>query len=604
MNAPSHFGRYQVKRVLGEGQMGTVYLAEDPRIGRPVAIKVIRGGLASDAEVIDEARERFEREIRLAGTFSHPNIVAVHDVGQDEQGAFIIMEYVDGGSLEANVAEKQKLSFAKVADLTETIGSALDYLHGHDVVHRDVKPANILLTAAGVPKLTDFGVARLVGSTLTRQGTAYGSPAYMSPEQATAQELGGASDQFSLAIIAYQALTGELPFTGGSVTAVVFGILKNDPAPPELLNPLIPSEVGGILMRALAKNPSDRYPSCTSFAESLQNALGLATTAVAGKPENPEGQAATVAYTPVPTSTPTPQHQEGPVSPDSWASAALQLRGIRAGMILLVIALAAVFAGWQWTLAGARSEAPGESENPKAASAAVDHLPGASGEMNSATQGSQGEAGWTLTAAGNVPDKFAERSRNAAAVLEELLGTPEQSIPASLLADAQCVAVIPGVKKIGFGLGGRYGRGLVSCRTGGGWSRPSFVSLAGGSVGLQIGAQSTDFVLVFANEQAARRLLERRFTIGGDASVSAGPVGRTVEAGTDVKLQTEIYSYSRSRGLFAGVSLEGARLATDENANEDVYGRGIGPQELLFARGGALPAELAVFVRNLERFAS
>ena len=170
MNAPSHFGRYEVKRVLGEGQMGTVYLAEDPLIGRPVAIKVIRDGLESNAEVVDEARERFKREIHLAGTFSHPNIVAVHDVGLDEQGAFIIMEYVDGESLETNLARKQKLPFEQVADLTARIGSALDYLHSHGVVHRDVKPANILLTAAGVPKLTDFGVARLVGSTLTRQG--------------------------------------------------------------------------------------------------------------------------------------------------------------------------------------------------------------------------------------------------------------------------------------------------------------------------------------------------------------------------------------------------------------------------------------------------
>ena len=206
--------------------------------------------------------------------------------------------------------------------------------------------------------------------------------------------------------------------------------------------------------------------------------------------------------------------------------------------------------------------------------------------------------------AGQVPDKFAERSRDAAAVLEELMNTPDQSIPNSLLADAECVAVIPGVKKVGFGFGGRYGRGLVSCRTEGGWSRPSFVSLAGGSFGLQIGAQSTDFVLVFSNERAARRLLEHRFTIGGDASVSAGPVGRTAEAGTDVKLQTEIYSYSRSRGLFAGVSLEGASLASDENANEDVYGRGVGPEELLFGRSAELPAELAGFVRNLERVAS
>ncbi len=273
-------------------------------------------------------------------------------------------------------------------------------------------------------------------------------------------------------------------------------------------------------------------------------------------------------------------------------------------MIVLVIALAAVFAGWQWTLGAGPSAAAADSGNSNGKSVAADRLPQANGETESPTQASEGQAGWTLTAEGDVPDKFAERARNAAVVLEEVMNTPEQSIPNSLLAEAQCVAVIPGVKKIGFGLGGRYGRGLVSCRSGGGWSRPSFVSLAGGSFGLQIGAQSTDFVLIFANERAAERLLERKFTMGGGASVSAGPVGRTAEVGTDVKLQTEIYSYSRSRGLFAGVSLEGASLATDENANEDVYGRGIGPEELLFGRGGALPAELAVFVRNLERFAS
>lgn len=199
-------------------------------------------------------------------------------------------------------------------------------------------------------------------------------------------------------------------------------------------------------------------------------------------------------------------------------------------------------------------------------------------------------------------DKYADRAEESAIVLDEVMGTPESSIPEWLLEEAHCLAVIPGVVKVGFVFGGRHGRGLVSCRIDSGWSRPSFVSITGGSFGLQIGAQATDFVLVFANRKAAERLTENKFTLGGDASVAAGPVGRTASAGTDVKLQTEIYSYSRSRGLFAGLSLEGSSLATDDNANREVYGGRIEPEDLLFSSGD-VPVGVAPFVNSLERHA-
>lgn len=198
-------------------------------------------------------------------------------------------------------------------------------------------------------------------------------------------------------------------------------------------------------------------------------------------------------------------------------------------------------------------------------------------------------------------DKLRDRARDAAAVLDEVMDTPESAIPAGLLEDAVCVAVIPGVKKVGFIVGGRYGRGLASCRAGDGWSRPSFLSLGGGSIGLQIGGQSTDFVLVFMNRRAAEGLSEDDFTLGADAAVAAGPVGRNAAAGTNYTLDAEIYSYSRSRGLFVGVSLEGAKLSPDQDANWAVYGERVVPEELLFGSGGPIPGPAEAFVSALRR---
>lgn len=198
-------------------------------------------------------------------------------------------------------------------------------------------------------------------------------------------------------------------------------------------------------------------------------------------------------------------------------------------------------------------------------------------------------------------DKLGERATDAAAVLDEVMGTREAGIPASLLRDSRCVAVIPGVVKVGFIFGGRHGRGLLSCRVGSGWSRPSYIAITGGSFGLQIGAQATDFVLVFTNERAARALTSHKITLGGDASVSAGPVGRTAEAGTDATFRTEIYSYSRSKGLFAGLSLEGSSLGVDGEANEAVYESDVDADVLLFEVGDAVPNQVVPFLRALQR---
>lgn len=207
-----------------------------------------------------------------------------------------------------------------------------------------------------------------------------------------------------------------------------------------------------------------------------------------------------------------------------------------------------------------------------------------------------------LATPARTPDaKLAERVRDASAVYQELLKEPDRAVPETLLANARGIAVIPHVIKGALGYGARYGRGVISCRdSSGAWSPISFVTLTGGSIGFQIGGQSSDVVLFFMTDRGARSLIGSKFTLGGSASVAAGPVGRTGEASTDVKLNAEIYSYAKAKGLFAGVSLEGARLAPDEKANAQYYGAPATAQALLFEhRSPRRPAEAEAFLNVL-----
>lgn len=209
-----------------------------------------------------------------------------------------------------------------------------------------------------------------------------------------------------------------------------------------------------------------------------------------------------------------------------------------------------------------------------------------------------------VLAAASDPDQDKEAKRLDACreVIEELAGIRE-GIPSDLFEKAVCVAVIPGVKKAAIGIGGRFGYGAVACRKAGGqhsWGPPLMIELKGGSFGLQIGGQETDVVLLFMNRKGVDYLLRNKFTLGADASVAAGPVGRSAEAGTDVQMRAEILSYSRSRGLFAGISLEGASLKQDERANRVLYGK-VSPRDLLFKPGHQTPAAGKGFVAVLER---
>ncbi|MFQ5929548.1 MAG: lipid-binding SYLF domain-containing protein [Acidobacteriota bacterium] len=201
-----------------------------------------------------------------------------------------------------------------------------------------------------------------------------------------------------------------------------------------------------------------------------------------------------------------------------------------------------------------------------------------------------------------LADKFADRVKESREVYEELVNAPDKGVPQQLLKECKCIVVIPHVIKAAFGFGGRHGKGIVSCRNNrGNWSPPAFMKLSGGSFGLQIGGQSSDLVLFLMSEKSSKALLKSKFTLGGDASVSAGPVGRTVEGNTDVTFRAEIYAYARSKGLFAGISLEGAKLGSDGTAIRKFYGSEIDPKVILFQhKVPKMPGEARKFVQALR----
>ncbi len=197
------------------------------------------------------------------------------------------------------------------------------------------------------------------------------------------------------------------------------------------------------------------------------------------------------------------------------------------------------------------------------------------------------------------------RARDAVAVLDKIMRIPEQSVPQSMLDNAHAIAVIPGVVKAGFVVGGRFGRGLVSVRgENGTWSNPSYITIAGGSVGFQAGVQSTDVVLIFSTPRGVDSIVDGKFTLGADASVAAGPVGRTAEASTDEHLKAEIYSYSRARGLFAGVALDGAALQIDNRSNAAIYGHDTTPRAIFEGRVSQPPSPVVDFRDRLEEYSA
>ncbi|MCS7023462.1 MAG: protein kinase [Bryobacteraceae bacterium] len=264
-------GRYRVTGELGRGAMGVVYRAEDPAIGRTVAIKTIRLKDVDDPKEREFLRQRLVREARSAGVLSHPGIVTIYDVQEQDGVGYVFMEFVDGPSLEALLSQG-RIGKDQLLSIIEQTAAALDYAHSKGIVHRDIKPGNLLIAPGNRVKITDFGVAKFLSHQATQSGFVLGTPSYMSPEQITDRPTDGRTDQFALAVIAYQMLTGEKPFAGSTLPSLMFKIVNEEFIPAHRLNPTLGAGVDVVLRRALHKDPHQRYPSCGDFARALANA--------------------------------------------------------------------------------------------------------------------------------------------------------------------------------------------------------------------------------------------------------------------------------------------------------------------------------------------
>ena len=266
---PERLGRFRIKERLGAGAFGAVYRAHDPQLGRKVALKVPHPGSLTEPRLA----ERFLREGRAAAGLHHPHIVPVFDAGQDGAVHYLAAAFIPGRSLAQEVADGP-LAFPRTAEVVRQLAEALAYAHARGVVHRDVKPANVLLDEQGRLHLADFGLAHRTdegAEALTREGAVLGTPAYMAPEQAAGQhgEPLPASDQYSLGAVLYELLTGEAPFSGPPAI-VLYNVIHRDPEPPRQLNAAVPLELEAVCLKALAKRPEDRYAGCTELAADLR----------------------------------------------------------------------------------------------------------------------------------------------------------------------------------------------------------------------------------------------------------------------------------------------------------------------------------------------
>ena len=253
--------------------MGVVYRAQDPAIGRVVAIKTIRFSELTDPHERDRLRDRLVKEAQTAGALSHPNIVTIFDVVEEADTAYVFMECVNGPGLETLMANPHPPKKDLAISIIRQTAGALDYAHSQAIVHRDIKPANIMLHEGIQAKITDFGVAKVLSLEMTQSGVMTGTPNYMSPEQAQGHMVDGRADQFSLAVVAYELLTGEKPFIGETLPALLYKIVRHPPIAPQRLNPTLSAEVEPVLLRALAKKPDDRFHSCVEFVKALETAL-------------------------------------------------------------------------------------------------------------------------------------------------------------------------------------------------------------------------------------------------------------------------------------------------------------------------------------------
>ena len=270
-------GRYQIVEELGRGAMGVVYRALDPTIGRTIAIKSIRLSDVSDNSERQRLRDRLIREAQSAGRLSHRNIVTIYDVLEEDGVAHVFMEFVNGPSLEKMMAGYTLPDKVALLHFIREIASGLDYAHRKGIVHRDIKPGNLMLhfdssSAERIAKITDFGVAKFVSQQMTQAGVMMGTPNYMAPEQILGAEVTGKTDQFALAVVTYEILTGSKAFVADYLPTLFLRIVREEPAAVATLNPSLNEAIGDVLLKALAKEPKDRFQTCVEFADALAEA--------------------------------------------------------------------------------------------------------------------------------------------------------------------------------------------------------------------------------------------------------------------------------------------------------------------------------------------
>lgn len=268
-------GRYQLGALLGYGGMAEVFRGRDVRLGREVAVKVLRSELARDSTFL----ARFRREAQSAAALSQPNIVAVYDTGEEPTPSgplpFIVMEYVEGRTLRDVLQSEGVIQPRRALGITAEVCAALEYSHENGIVHRDIKPGNVMITRTGAVKVMDFGIARAMAasqSTVTQTSAVMGTAQYLSPEQARGEHVDARSDVYSTGILLYELLTGKPPFTGDSPVAVAYQHVREDPIAPSVLNPELAGDLDAVVLKAMAKNPANRYQSAAAFGADLERA--------------------------------------------------------------------------------------------------------------------------------------------------------------------------------------------------------------------------------------------------------------------------------------------------------------------------------------------
>lgn len=264
-----NLGRYEILSPIGKGAMGVVYRAVDPMLQRTVAVKTIN--LFLDDDELAEYEARFFQEAKAAGRLNHPNIVTIYDAGKEGQVAYMAMEFLEGRELKSLLAGRKPLPLSQALDIAAQVADGLAYAHRNDVVHRDIKPANLMVLESGLVKIMDFGIARMRTSEVrTQTGVLLGSPPYMSPEQVLGRRADHRSDIFSLGIVLYEMLTGERPFTGSEMSAIMYHVVHLSPRAPSQLNPAVPDILNFVVAKALAKAPEARYQDTRDFANDLR----------------------------------------------------------------------------------------------------------------------------------------------------------------------------------------------------------------------------------------------------------------------------------------------------------------------------------------------